>query len=154
MSEVLSLEWPLSSWPLFKALLSKALLLKEELTVSHAYSVDAIQAGQENPNIRFFIPREGGIIWTDNFAIPATSPHIEQAHQFINFFLDPKNNLKVIEENLLATPNRTARLQLPEAVQKNPHLYPPEKTLKTLLFLEELGDALPRLSRMWTELKS
>ncbi|NBV50068.1 spermidine/putrescine ABC transporter substrate-binding protein [bacterium] len=132
----------------------KALLLKEELTVSHAYSVDAVQAGQENPNIRFFIPREGGIIWTDNFAIPATSPHIEQAHQFINFFLDPKNNLKVIEENLLATPNRTARLQLPEGLQKNPHLYPPEKTLKTLLFLEELGDALPRLSRMWTELKS
>ena len=132
----------------------RALLLKDELTISHAFSVDAIQASRENPKIRFFIPREGGIIWTDNFAIPKTSPQIEQAHRFINFFLDPEINLRLIEENLLATPNKTARTMLPEEIQKNPHLYPPSATLKKLHFLEELGEALPKLSRMWTELKS
>jgi spermidine/putrescine transport system substrate-binding protein len=132
----------------------KALLLKGELSISHMYSVDAIQAARENPNIKFFIPREGGIIWTDNFAIPATSTRIEEAHQFINFFLEPEQNLKIVEENWLATPNKTAKAMLPESVQKNPQLYPPAEVVKTLSFLEELGETLPRISRMWTELKS
>ncbi|NDC24466.1 MAG: spermidine/putrescine ABC transporter substrate-binding protein, partial [Proteobacteria bacterium] len=42
----------------------KPLLLKQELTVAHIFSVDAIQAHRENPDIKFFIPKEGGIIWT------------------------------------------------------------------------------------------
>ncbi|NBT58865.1 spermidine/putrescine ABC transporter substrate-binding protein [bacterium] len=132
----------------------KALLLKGELSVAHMFSVDAIQATRENPHIKFFIPKEGGIIWTDNFAIPTTSTHIEEAHQFINFFLDPEENLKIVEENWLATPNQTAKAMLPETVQKNEQLYPSDETLKKLFFLEELGDTLPKLSRMWTELKS
>jgi spermidine/putrescine transport system substrate-binding protein len=132
----------------------KALLLKGELSISHMYSVDAIQAARENPNIKFFIPREGGIIWTDNFAIPATSTRIEEAHRFINFFLEPEQNLKIVEENWLATPNKTAKAMLPESIQKNPQLYPPAEVVKTLSFLEELGETLPRISRMWTELKS
>jgi spermidine/putrescine transport system substrate-binding protein len=132
----------------------KALLLKGELSISHMYSVDAIQAARVNPHIKFFIPREGGIIWTDNFAIPASSTRIEEAHQFINFFLEPEQNLKIVEENWLATPNKTAKAMLPESVQKNPQLYPPAEVVKTLSFLEELGDTLPRISRMWTELKS
>lgn len=132
----------------------KALLLKGELNVAHIFSVDAIQANRENSDIRYYIPKEGGIIWTDNFAIPSTSSRIEEAHQFINFFLDPNNNLKVIEENLLATPNLTARKLLPDNLRNNPHLYPTTATLEKLKFLEELGEILPKLSRMWTELKS
>lgn len=132
----------------------KALLLKEELYLAHIFSVDAIQAHRDNPDIQYYIPKEGGIIWTDNFAIPATSTRIEEAHQFINFFLEPNNNLKVVEENWLATPNLTSRKMLPEKVQKNPHLYPPPAVLQRLSFLEELGEVLPKLSRMWTELKS
>ncbi|MFM8269566.1 MAG: spermidine/putrescine ABC transporter substrate-binding protein [Pseudomonadota bacterium] len=132
----------------------KALLLKGELSISHMFSVDAIQAARENPQIKFFVPKEGGIIWTDNFAIPATSTRIEEAHQFINFFLEPEQNLKIVEENWLATPNKTAKAMLPESIQKNPQLYPSDETLKKLYFLEEIGETLPKLSRMWTELKS
>lgn len=132
----------------------KALLLKGELSIAHMFSVDAVQAEREDPNIKFFIPKEGGIIWTDNFAIPATSTRIEEAHQFINFFLEPEENLKIVEENWLATPNRTAKTMLPEKIQKNQQLYPSAAVLKNLFFLEELGATLPKLSRMWTELKS
>lgn len=132
----------------------RALLLKGELNISHAYSVDAIQAHRDNPDIRFFIPKEGGIIWTDNFAIPKTSSRPEQAHQFINFFLNPDNNLKIVEENWLATPNKTAKAMLPETVRKDPQLYPDQDTLKKLVFLEELGPVLKKLNRLWTELKS
>jgi len=132
----------------------KALLLRGELSIAHAFSVDAIQAGRENPQIKYFIPKEGGIIWTDNFAIPTTSNRPEEAHRFINFFLDPQNNKKVVEENWLATPNKTSKDLLPEEVRNNPNLYPSSEMLQKLHFLEELGDTLPRLSRMWTELKS
>lgn len=132
----------------------KALLLRGELTIAHSFSVDAIQASRENPKIQYYLPKEGGIIWTDNFAIPATSTRPEEAHRFINFFLDPENNQKVILENWLATPNKTSRDLLPEEIRNNPNLYPSKERLENLHFLEELGEALPRISRMWTELKS
>ncbi|NDC25289.1 MAG: spermidine/putrescine ABC transporter substrate-binding protein, partial [Proteobacteria bacterium] len=67
---------------------------------------------------------------------------------------EPQNNLTVVEANLLATPNKSTRQLLPEALQKDPSMYPSQETLAKLKFLEDLGDALPRLSRMWTELKS
>ena len=91
----------------------KPLLLREELTIAHAYSTDAIQAGLENPKIKFFIPTEGAIIWTDNFAIPTASRHVDEAYRFINYFLDPNNALMVVKQTDMATPNKATWEMLP-----------------------------------------
>lgn len=132
----------------------KALLLKEELYVSHIFSADAAQAHREKPEIKYFLPKEGGITWTDNFAIPTTSPHPEQAHAFIDFVLDPENALTIVRERELATPNKTARAMLTPEERDNPYLYPPEEVMKKLKYLEDIGDTLTVINRLWTELKS
>lgn len=133
---------------------TKPLLLKEEIAIAHVYSCDAVQAAKENPKIKYFIPLEGGTIWTDNFAIPSTSRKQKEAHAFMDYFLDPKNALDLIQENVLATPNKTARLQLSEEERNDPSIYPPKEVLDKMQFLQDIGDTLPQMNRMWTELKS
>jgi len=132
----------------------RPLLLKGELNIAHVYSVDGLQAGQENRDIKYFIPSEGATLWTDNFAIPKNSARVSEAHQFINYFLDPVSAVKIATENYLATPNKTARAQLPAEHTENPSFYPPPEVMKRLHFLEDLGDTTIKINRMWTELKS
>ncbi len=132
----------------------KPLLLREEVLIAHIYSSDAVQANAENPNIKFFIPKEGGLLWTDNFAIPESSQHKAQAHAFIDYFLTPANALAVVRQSHLATPNRTVKLMLSGAEQNDPNIYPPPAIFNKLFFLDDLGETLSVLNRMWTELKS
>lgn len=132
----------------------KALMLKEELYVSHMFSADAAQAHAEKPEIQYFIPKEGGITWTDNFAIPKTAPNPEAAHAFINFILEPENAVKIVRERQLATPNLTARAMLTPEERENPYLYPSPEIMKRLRYLEDVGETLTVINRLWTELKS
>jgi len=132
----------------------KPLLLKGEIHIAHIYSTDGIQAQIENPKIQYLIPKEGGVIWTDNFAIPKSSIRTKEAHEFINFFLNPENAVKIATENYLALPNKTALKLLPSEMTSNPNLYPSPEVLAKFHFLEDLGETLPFLSRLWTELKS
>lgn len=132
----------------------KPLLLRGELNIAQIYSTDGISAGFENPKIRYFIPKEGATLWTDNFAIPATSQRAREAHQFINFFLRPDIAVKLSTSNHLATPNRTAKAQLPPSEKDDPNQYPSPEVMKKLQMIEDLGTVLPTINRMWTELKS
>ena len=132
----------------------KPLLLRGELNIVQIFSTDGVAAQAENPSIKYFIPKEGATLWTDNFAIPSTSQRITDAHTFINFFLNPDNALKVSVQNHLATPNKATKAKLPASERDNPHQYPPKSMMDKLQMIEDLGDILPVINRMWTELKS
>ncbi len=132
----------------------KALLLKQELTIAHIYSTDGIQAHHDNPDISFFIPKEGGTLWTDNFSIPASSKNDVAAHKFIDYFLEPKHSVPLFRDNHLATANVEVLKHLPSDEQKDPNLYPPPEVMKKLELLEDAGPSQNLLTRMWVELKS
>ncbi len=132
----------------------KALLLKGELNVAHIFSCDAAQAMAMNPKIKYFIPKEGGAMWTDNFAIPVKAAHPKEAHQFINFVLDPEIALEIVREKKLATPNLAAKEKLSPEERGDKTVYPDPKDLMKMQYLEDIGDSLQTVSRMWTELKS
>jgi len=129
------------------------LLLSGEITIAHTYSTHGVLASQQDPNIKFFIPKEGATIWTDNFVVPAGSVRKSDAHIFINYFLDPENAAKTAAYNKLATPNLTARKKLPSG-SMIPEVYPSEIVLKRLHFLDDLGSSLTLMTRLWTEVKS
>ncbi len=132
----------------------RPLLVKGELTVAHAYSTDGIQAGVSNPAIKYFIPKEGAVLWTDNFAIPKQSERVVDAHRFMNYFLSPDTAVTISTQNHLATPNKTARKQLPPEQLNNPGLYPPPEVLKRLQLMDDLGGSLSEVNRLWNDLKS
>jgi spermidine/putrescine-binding protein len=132
----------------------QALLLKEEIWIAHSWSVDGIQTHYKNPDINYFIPIEGGVLWVDNFAIPAKSAKVSEAHTFINFFMDPKNALRTARDSHLATPNKTARAELPKDQLENPSFYPPEEMMKKLLLFDDISETMPLLNKLWTEIKT
>jgi len=60
------------------------------LWVSMAWSGDVFALQLDNPNLRFIIPEEGGMRWSDNMAIPATAEHPTDAHEWMNFAYTPR----------------------------------------------------------------
>lgn len=132
-------------------------LLKGEVTVAHTYSTHGVLAAAQNPNIKYVIPKEGGTLWADNFAIPKDSTRSKEAHAFINYFLDPKVAEKAYDFNHMATPNLTARKEIlkkdiPKAQLEA--IYPPPEVMKRLHFMQDLGESLGLINRLWTEVKS
>lgn len=132
----------------------KPLLQKEEVYVAHIFSTDGIALQAATPAIQYFIPKEGATLWTDNLAIPTTSKKAAAAHAFMDFLLNPDNALAFVEANHLATPNKTVKARLKPADRNDPNQYPPPSVMERLQFLDDLGDTMNLVSRMWTELKS
>jgi spermidine/putrescine transport system substrate-binding protein len=63
-----------------------------DLIASVAWSGDAGQITlNENENVRFVIPSDGGMRWNDNLAIPrGSTERIEAAHQLIDYWYSPE----------------------------------------------------------------
>ncbi len=131
-----------------------SLLLRGDITIAHAFSTHGIQANRANPKLKYFLPKEGNTVWTDNFAIPSGNAKVKEAHIFMDYFLDPVNALAIVQDNHLATPNLTARRQLSAVEQKDAMLYPSNEELSRMQFLRTLNDGLMIMSQLWTEIKS
>ncbi|MFN4218807.1 MAG: spermidine/putrescine ABC transporter substrate-binding protein [Candidatus Bipolaricaulia bacterium] len=129
-------------------------LLTGDLVIAHGWSGEFAKARLENPNIRYIIPREGGVIWADNLAIPKSSKKIELAHKFIDFLLRPQINAKIV--NFLRYPSTNEAAQnfiLPE-IATDPAIYPPEDIVEKLEWLRDIGDAIALYEAVWDEVKS
>ncbi|MEV0902284.1 spermidine/putrescine ABC transporter substrate-binding protein [Actinoplanes sp. NPDC049802] len=71
---------------------------KGEIWISQAWSGDIFQKNlSDGTNLKFVIPDEGGTIWTDNFAIPATAPNPVDAIMLIDFFYEVENAASLAE---------------------------------------------------------
>lgn len=80
-------------------------LASGEVLVAESWGFAAGIAYLDNPNVRFVIPDEGGIIWQDNFVIPADSPDAYTAHVFINYMLEADIGALITEFTIGYTPN-------------------------------------------------
>jgi spermidine/putrescine transport system substrate-binding protein len=67
------------------------------LAVSMAWSGDVFALALDNPNLRFFIPKEGANRWSDNMAIPIGAEHPTDAHLFMNHVYDPRIAANICE---------------------------------------------------------
>jgi spermidine/putrescine-binding protein len=108
----------------------------------------------DNENLGYVIPQEGGVIWTDNLAIPNTAPNPYTAEVLINYLLDPEIGAMISNFTYYASPNQAAAALIEEEVTSDPGIYPSEETLAKLEFLTELGEGTLLWDRIWTEIKS
>lgn len=67
------------------------------LAVSMSWSGDIFALRQDNPNLRFVIPEEGGNRWSDNMAIPILAEHPTDAHEWIDFVYQPEIAAQITE---------------------------------------------------------
>ena len=63
-------------------------LTRGQFAASVAWSGDMIQLLADNPKLKWAVPKDGGMIWTDNMLIP-TGGSVPTASTYMNFVYDP-----------------------------------------------------------------
>jgi spermidine/putrescine transport system substrate-binding protein len=125
-----------------------------EFLLVQGYSGDILQVQQENPDIRFAVPREGTTISVDDLIIPEGAKEIGLAHAFINFLHDPG----VAAENTTflkyLCPNRDAYARLGEDLRKNPGIFMEPAVRAKSEIIADLGEALALYIKTWDEIKA
>lgn len=130
-------------------------VLSHAADVAVVYNGDAVKGMKADPDTRFFVPREGSIVWVDSLAIPARAPHRELAERFIDFLLEPGPGAQLAHFNQYATPNKAARRLASPQDLNNPAIYPPPEIMSKLEFVEDLGErGNRRYDELWTRVKS
>jgi len=66
-----------------------------ELVACLAWSGDVLQAQLRNPYLKFVIPEEGLMIWSDSLIVPTASTHADAVARLAAYFYDPVVAAKV-----------------------------------------------------------
>jgi spermidine/putrescine-binding protein len=130
------------------------LLVSGQTQIAHGYSGNMLYGiyDAENPDdYTYFVPEEGGTIWTDNMALPFDAPHPCTAHTFINFILDAENGAALTNWNLYGSPNAAAEPFIDAEVLENEIVYPADRS--KLEFITNTGDFETNFSDAFSEAK-
>ena len=132
------------------------LVAAEENLMAHGWNGDFLVAQEDNENVAFVVPEEGGVIWVDNVCIPASVSPEEKlaAEMFIDFLLRPDIGAMLSEFNYYASPNAAAEELLDEEFLNDPTVYPPAEVISKLQYIEPVGEAESIYQRLWDEVKS
>jgi len=119
------------------------LLAKGDVWACVAWSGDMVQLQADNPNLKFAIPDEGGMIWTDNMMIP-TGGDVFTASTFMNYVYDPKVAAQIEAYVNYICPVKGAKEEaatLDPALAENQLIFPDDETLsKVKIFDAEAAD--------------
>ncbi|MCR5484939.1 MAG: spermidine/putrescine ABC transporter substrate-binding protein, partial [Clostridiales bacterium] len=126
-----------------------------EAAIAPYYAGDALIMQESNPDIDFYIPKEGTNMFVDAMCVLKSSPHKTEAEQFINYMCSTHAAVKNAEEIGYATPQLEARAELDPTITSNPTVYPSTETLaSTEVFLNLPAKINQLQSDLWTEIKN
>jgi len=127
-----------------------------DVAVSMAWSGDVFQSQQSGfSNLKFVVPEEGGLLWSDNCVLPLNAKNPVSALKYLNFVYDPEN--QAIIENWInyicpvpaAQPIIRNQLNNP-AVANSPLVFPDPATIERLRGYPFVETA--ETNKEWTDL--
>jgi spermidine/putrescine transport system substrate-binding protein len=74
-----------------------AALASGEIVLAQANQSAARGALLQNPKLKWVVPGPKSEIWVDSYALAAKAPNLEEAYDFLNFFLSPEIQVKETE---------------------------------------------------------
>lgn len=126
-----------------------------DVWIGHVWGADTYQIQQENENVTYYVPEEGGVRGSDVIAIFAGAQHPIAAHLFINHLLDAEVSAANTNYIGYMGPNAAARELIDPAILEDPAINPDAAIIEKLQELldpsQELRDEY--LSR-WQELRA
>ncbi len=105
-----------------------------DVWITQAWSGDIFQANENGyKDLKFVVPKEGVMHWTDNMAIPLHAPHPADALAWMNFYYQPKIAAEVADWVAYVCPVPSARpyiaKQLDDPTTANSPLVFPTKAM-------------------------
>jgi len=113
---------------------------------------DRAEEAKNGVELSYVIPKEGTQMWFDQMAIPADAPHVEEAHEFLNYMMRPEVIAKSSNYVHYANGNKASQQFLDEDLLHDPAVYPDDATLSKLFVNTSLDPKTQRLfTRTWTK---
>lgn len=131
------------------------LLLAGEVDLAMEWNGDILQAMEEDDDIAYVVPDEGGLLWEDALCIPKGAPNIDNAHVLINYLLDAQVGADIADFVYYATPNAAARELMSEEYTSNPAIFPSdEATAKSEVGTYPGQEVTRKIDEAWTRIKA
>lgn len=138
----------------------KTALIAGDVDLGLVWTGEAFIAHQENPAIQYIYPKEGAIIWQDNWAMLKGASHADAAYAWMNYLLQGDVFWLTIRDFPYINPN-TAALEYAKANQPDvykayfdsPITNPPAEAIKNGHGIKDVGDATPLYDAIWVEVK-
>lgn len=131
------------------------LLLAGEVVMAQEWNGDILQAMDEDDDIGYVVPAEGGLLWEDDLCIPVGAPNPEGAHELINYILDAEAGAAIADFIYYATPNAAARELLGPEYNENPAIFPSSETLaKSEVSVFPGQETLSKIDAAWTRIRA
>jgi spermidine/putrescine transport system substrate-binding protein/spermidine/putrescine transport system permease protein len=129
-------------------------LLSGDVWLAQGWSGQFATVMAQDPDLGYVIPKEGASLFIDSLVIPASAPHPELAHAFIDFTLEPEIAAEICRTMYYSSPNRAALPLLSKEMRENPAIFPPPDVMARLELIEDLGESTVLWDRLWTEVKT
>lgn len=116
---------------------------------------DILQVMEEDDDIGYVLPDEGGLLWEDTLCIPKGAPNVDNAHALINYLLDAQVGAAIADFVQYATPNAAARELMSDEYNNNSAVFPStEATAKSEVSVYPGQDIVKKVDEAWTRIKA
>ena len=121
-----------------------------EVKAAYLFTPYVIYSMMENPNLVAVFPEEGIGFGIDSIVIPANAPHPDNAHAFINYYLQADVAKIVAEWQCYINVNKAAEPLIDADYLALSPFNIPEELLATKEFVEDIGETAGVYQDIWT----
>lgn len=136
-------------------------LANGDLCLSLGYSGDVLQSrdraheANKGIDVKYFVPKEGTILWFDMLAVPKDAPHSASAYAFLNYVMQPEVMASISNFKRFANANAASTPLIDKSVTGDPVIYPtPEERKRLSVQLADSSDQTRAITRAWQRFKT
>jgi putrescine transport system substrate-binding protein len=136
-------------------------LANGDLCIAVGYNGDVMQArdrareANKGIEIKYFVPKEGSILWFDMLAIPKDAPDPDSAYAYLNYIMTPQVIADISNFKRYANANAASQPLVLDSVKNDPGIYPPpEQRVKLAVQLADSADQTRAITRVWQKFKT
>ncbi len=123
-----------------------------DVTLAHGFNgqLAKLVAG-DRAKFGYVVPKEGATLWIDAFCIPSNAKHAAEAHEFLNYLLDPSIGAQLVNQVSYASGNLAARTAgIKPEILNDPSIYPSDEVIKRCEVMADVGDATTEvIDKIW-----
>ena len=138
----------------------KTALIAGDVDLGMTWTFEALAAQKEKPSIQYVYPKEGAIIWQDNWAMPVSAPHPDAAYAWLSYIMQGDVFWLTLRDFAYTNPNQAAldyakvnQVDIYNAYINSPITNTPPEEIAKAHRIDDVGEALPLYDQIWTEVK-